>query len=85
MPKPITHIKREVRRARRIWAWIRVQDRTIGECHVMDISKNGAKIVAVTTSLVPDRFELAFAEGGQARNCEVIWRHGKIFGIKFAP
>jgi PilZ domain len=85
MPKPINHIKREVRRARRISAWIRVQDRTIAECHVMDISKNGAKLVATTSSLIPDRFQLAFTERGEIRSCEVIWRHGKIFGVKFAP
>jgi hypothetical protein len=84
MPKPINHIKRDVRRARRLWAWIKVQDRTIAECHVMDMSHNGAKIVAATSSLVPDRFELAFAEGGQTRSCEIMWRHGKIFGVKFA-
>jgi hypothetical protein len=35
-------------------------------------------------SVVPDRFELAFAEGDQTRSCEVIWRHGKICGVKFA-
>jgi hypothetical protein len=84
MPKPINHIKREVRRARRLWAWIKVQDRTIAECHVMDISNNGAKIATTTPSLVPDRFDLAFAEGGQTRSCEVIWRHGRICGVKFA-
>jgi hypothetical protein len=50
----------------------------------MDMSHNGAKIVAATSSLVPDRFELAFAEGGQTRSCEIMWRHGKIFGVKFA-
>jgi hypothetical protein len=84
MPKLTNHIKREVRRARRLWAWIRVHDRTIAECHVMDISNGGAKIATTTPSLVPNRFELAFAEGGQTRSCEVIWRHGKIFGVKFA-
>jgi hypothetical protein len=76
----MNHIEREVRRARRIWAWIRVQDRTIAECQVMDISSGGAKIATTTSALVPDRFELAFAEGGQTRSCEVIWRHGRICG-----
>jgi hypothetical protein len=50
----------------------------------MDISSGGAKIATTTDSLVPDRFELAFTEGGQTRSCEVIWRHGKIIGVKFA-
>jgi len=82
MPKPINH-KREVRRARRLWAWIKVQDRTLAECSVMDISSGGAKIATTTSSLIPDRFELAFAQGGETRGCEVIWRHGRICGIKF--
>jgi PilZ domain len=84
MPKPINHYEREVRRARRLLAWIKVQDRTIAECHVMDISNNGAKIAAATASPIPDHFQLSFFEGDQARSCEVIWRHGKVFGVRFA-
>jgi PilZ domain len=84
MPKPIKHLEREVRRARHLSAWIKVQDRAIAECHVMDISSNGAKIVIATSSTVPDHFQLAFFQGDQTRSCEVIWRHGKVFGVKFA-
>jgi PilZ domain len=84
MPKPIKHLEREVRRARHLSAWIKEQDRTIAECQVMDISNNGAKIVTATSSVVPDRFQLAFFQGDQTRTCEVIWRHGKVFGVKFA-
>jgi PilZ domain len=84
MPELRNHIKREVRRTRHLWARIKVQDRSITECRVMDISDNGAKIAAATSASIPDRFELAFAQGGQTRSCEVIWRHSKIFGIKLA-
>ena len=84
MPKPIKHFEREVRRARHLSAWIKVQDRALAECQVMDISKDGAKIVAATASAVPDRFQLAFFQGDQTRTCEVIWRHGKVLGIRFA-
>ena len=84
MPKPINDYEREVRRTRNIQASIKVQDRTLAECRVMDISHGGAKISTTGPSLVPDRFELAFAEGDQIRSCEVIWRHGKICGVKFA-
>jgi hypothetical protein len=41
-------------------SWLKVQDRAIAECKMMDISSNGAKIVAATPSAVPDRFDLAF-------------------------
>jgi hypothetical protein len=84
MPKPIKHFEREVRRARHLSAWIKVQDRATTECQVMDISNNGAKIVAATALAVPNRFQLAFFQGDQTRTCEVIWRHGKVFGVKFA-
>jgi hypothetical protein len=83
MRKPIKHFEREVRRARHLSAWIKVQDRAVAECEVMDISTNGAKIVATMPTGVPDRFHLAFFTGDQARICEVIWRHGRILGIKF--
>jgi hypothetical protein len=84
MPKSTKHFTREVRRVRQISAWIKVKDRAVAECRVMDISNNGAKIVAATATVVPDRFQLAFFEGDQTRSCEVIWRHGKVFGVKFA-
>jgi hypothetical protein len=84
MRKPIKHFEREVRRARHVSAWIKVRDRAVAECEVMDISSNGAKIVAAMPADVPDRFQLAFFTGGQTRSCEVIWRHGKVLGIKFS-
>jgi hypothetical protein len=84
MPRLRNLIKRQVRRTRNIQASIRIQGRTLAECRVMDISHGGAKISTTSPSVVPDRFELAFAEGDQTRNCDVIWRHGKICGVKFA-
>jgi hypothetical protein len=75
------HFQREVRRSRRVSAWINVQGRAHCECKVMDISKNGAKII--TEESVPDRFQLAFFEGGQSRVCEVMWRRAKMLGVKF--
>jgi hypothetical protein len=83
MPKPTKHFVREVRRVRHLSAWITVQDRASAECQVMDMSKNGAKIVAEIPLAVPDRFRLAFSQGGQTRGCEVIWRHGRVLGVKF--
>jgi hypothetical protein len=48
----------------------------------MDISKRGAKLVVELSSAVPDRFELAFFQGGQNRVCEVVWRRAKMLGVK---
>jgi hypothetical protein len=83
MSKPTKDSKREVRRIRHLSAWIMVQGRVNSECQVLDVSKSGAKLVAPTSSAVPDRFDLAFFQGDQPRGCEVIWRHGKVLGVKF--
>ena len=75
------HSEREVRRTRHLSAWIKVEGRAHCECQVLDISKHGAKVIV--DSVVPDRFELAFFEGGQHRVCEVVWRRVKMIGVKF--
>jgi hypothetical protein len=75
------HLEREVRRARHFPAQIKVEGRAHCACQVLDISTHGAKVVAA--SVVPDRFELAFFEGGQRRVCEVVWRRAKMIGVKF--
>jgi hypothetical protein len=77
------HIEREVRRARRLSGWVKVEGRALCECHVLDISMNGAKVAVETTAAVPGRFELAFFEGGKSRVCEVVWRRTKMLGVKF--
>jgi hypothetical protein len=82
MSKPAKYFEREVLRLPEL-AWIKSQGRASSKCQVMDISKTGAKIIASSSSTVPDRFELAFFQG-QARSCEVIWRHGKVLGVRFA-
>ena len=67
---------------RRQSAWITLNGETTTDCTVMDISKKGAKIVPDGLSAVPDRFDLVL--GDQKRQaCEVIWRRGRMLGIKF--
>jgi hypothetical protein len=85
MRTPSKYSKREVRRARYLSAWIVQAGHDDQECQVMDISKNGAKIMTALPSQVPDRFELAFTQGDANRRlCEVVWRRGKIIGVQFA-
>lgn len=51
---------------------------------MLDISSKGAKVVVKATSAIPDRFELAFFESiDKRRTCEVVWRRGKVLGVKF--
>jgi hypothetical protein len=75
------HLEREVRRTRHLSAWIKVEGRAHCECQVLDISTHGAKVIVA--SAVPDRFDLAFSEGGRHRVCEVVWRRAKMIGVKF--
>ena len=85
MRTPTKHFEREVRRVRHLSAWIVLTGQANHECQVMDISKNGAKIVVGVPSHVPQRFELAFLQDATKRRaCEVIWRRGRIIGVRFA-
>jgi hypothetical protein len=71
-------------KARSVSAWIVTAGRADRECSVLDISPVGAKVVVGESSGVPDRFELAFFQSlDQRRVCEVIWRTGKVLGVKF--
>jgi hypothetical protein len=56
------------------------------ECLVMDVSPGGAKIVTDAAIDVRDRFVLALVpEHSKRQPCEVVWRDGKTYGIKFLP
>ena len=56
------------------------------ECFVLDVSPGGAKIVTDAAIDVKDRFILALVpEHPKRQPCEVVWRSGKTFGIKFLP
>ena len=84
MRTPSKYFKREVRRARYLSAWIVEAGHDDRECQIMDISKNGAKIITAMPSQVPDRFELTFTQGdGERRLCDVVWRRGKTIGVQF--
>jgi hypothetical protein len=50
----------------------------------LDISQAGAKVVVQESQGIPDRFELAFFQSLDKRQkCEVIWRRGRVLGVKF--
>jgi hypothetical protein len=84
MPTPGKRTQREVRRSRHSSAWIVLAGSADQECQILDISKNGAKVITDMPSHVPSRFELAFTQGGAKRRlCEVIWRRGKMIGVQF--
>jgi hypothetical protein len=79
--------KREVRRSRQLSAWIEFEgDQSGRECRVMDISLHGAKIVADVDTDIGSRLYFTLVPNAQkGKRCEVIWRRGKMLGIKFVP
>jgi hypothetical protein len=65
-------------------AWIVINGRADCECSILDASPAGAKVVVQDGSRIPDRFELAFFQAvDKRRKCEVIWRRGKLLGVRF--
>jgi hypothetical protein len=84
--KPRAKIQREPRRqAHKQPAWITVDDgMTRRECFVLDVSPGGAKIMTDAEIEVRDRFGLALVPTHPKRQaCEVVWRRGNTYGIKF--
>lgn len=53
------------------------------ECHVIDISENGA-CLEVGDLAVPKLFGLSLTSGGEVlRVCSLIWRRGELIGARF--
>jgi hypothetical protein len=53
------------------------------ECHVLDISTNGA-CLDVGDLAVPKMFGLSLTSGGEVRRvCELVWRQGEHVGVRF--
>jgi hypothetical protein len=48
------------------------------------MSSTGAKITIEDPNTLPAKLRLAFARDARTgRACEVVWRRGKSFGIRF--
>jgi len=81
-----TKVQRELRRqVHKRLAWFTLDDGiTMRECHVLDLSSGGARIATDDAMDVRDRFELTLVPGHHMhQQCEVVWRRGKTYGIKF--
>ena len=83
MLKSKKRISRESPRARYLPALVNIHGQERIECRLLDISRGGAKLSAEAPSAIPDRFDLAFAESARARPCRVVWRRGKLLGVRF--
>jgi len=77
-------VKREVRRRRNHPAWIKLVNGSLHQCLVWDVSRGGAKLVVEVDVTVSTAFELQFAPITlTAKRCQIVWQHGRIFGIQF--
>jgi len=75
-------VKREVRRAR--WIFARVVAEGLSEdCHVLNLSQQGANLVTDLARLLPSTFELVFPTSGNRRKCKVVWRRERVVGVQF--
>lgn len=84
--EPRTKIVREPRRQlHKQPAWMTVDEGlTNRECFVLDVSPGGARIVTDVAIDVRDRFGLALVrDRPKHQSCEVVWRRGKTYGVKF--
>jgi hypothetical protein len=54
------------------------------ECQVLDVSLNGAKLIAEFDVAIGSTFKLSTIPDALVRQrCEVVWCRGKTFGVKF--
>jgi hypothetical protein len=86
--RPRAKVQREPRRQlHKQPAWMTVDNgMTKVECFVLDVSPSGAKIVTDVAIDVVDGFGLALVPAHPKRQpCEVVWRRGNTYGIKFLP
>jgi hypothetical protein len=77
--------KREARKSLQRPGWITLEGGFAARrCVVRDMSSTGAKITIEDPNTLPAKLRLAFARDARTgRACEVVWRRGKSFGIRF--
>ena len=82
MPAPT---KRDVRRSVQQTAWVTLEGGFAArECLVHDMSASGAKLTVSDASVLSGRVRLAFSrDANKSRQCQVVWRRGRSFGVKF--
>ena len=82
MPTPK---KRETRKSLHQPAWVTLEGGFAArKCLVRDMSSSGAKITVEDSSVLAGRVRVAFSrDTSSGWNCQVVWRRGKTFGVRF--
>jgi PilZ domain len=75
-----------VRRSRQHSSWITIEnDIRSHECRVLDVTANGAKLLADIDAPIGSKLRLSIVPHAIVRReCEVVWRKGRMIGVKFA-
>jgi hypothetical protein len=86
MPQVKQQRRRLLRRTRQHPSWITFENNLPShECQILDISADGAKLVADINAPIGASFRLsAVPQGVVRRRCEVVWRKGRTIGVRFA-
>jgi hypothetical protein len=86
MPQVKQQRRRLVRRTRQHPSWITIEgDIRSHECEVLDVSADGAKLIADIEAPIGSKFWLSVVpEAVVRRECEVVWRRGRTIGARFA-
>jgi len=56
---------------------------TSDACVVRNLSEGGAQLVLSGSTLMPDAFDLALRDSGEARRVRVVWRDGRRLGVAY--
>jgi hypothetical protein len=77
--------KRDVRRSVQQTGWVTLEGGFAArECVVHDMSATGAKLTVSDSSVLSGRVRLAFSRDARnGRQCQVVWKRGRSFGVKF--
>lgn len=77
--------KREPRKSVQETAWITLEGGFAArQCTVLDLSSAGAKIAIDSAQPLNSKLRLAFSrDARKGRDCEVVWRRGRVLGLKF--
>src|ERR1700731_3594142 len=78
--------KRDVRKSLHQPGWITLEGGfAVRPCVVQDLSTSGAKVTIEDPNALPAKLRLAFSRDARTgRNCEVVWRRGRVLGSNSA-
>lgn len=70
------------RRHQRAWL-VLGSDVAKSECQVLDISSDGARLLVASGLSLPERFGVTLVPNSPPRECERVWQHGDLTGVRF--